>query len=245
MRAYKFLDAHFGLKSLYEKRLKQSRIHELNDPFELTPYVLTDPNLRQAFLTTRDDISNNRGVLCFSAAWRDPVIWAHYSDKHRGLCLGFEIPEIKGDPGNDESMHVSYISEPLQFPPNFSDLPEQERLVIVQKILVTRVPQRRVPLIVQSAARTCGRKPSQRKNAPSSARSADVPSAGLAERETPAARHDCWIAFTDNHQRGTIQLSLLLWTATLQGHLRRHCSLPRQGSSGAVDSVPKPLCPER
>ncbi len=138
MRAYKFLDAHFGLKSLYEKRLKQSRIHELNDPFELTPYVLTDPNLRQAFLTTRDDISNNRGVLCFSAAWRDPVIWAHYSDKHRGLCLGLEIPEIKGDPGNDESMHVSYIPEPLQFPHNFSDLPEQERLVIVQTILFTK-----------------------------------------------------------------------------------------------------------
>jgi hypothetical protein len=40
MRAYKFLDARFGLKSLYERRLKQSRLHELNDPFELTPYNL-------------------------------------------------------------------------------------------------------------------------------------------------------------------------------------------------------------
>ena len=138
MRAYKFLDAQFGLKSLYEKRLKQSRIHELNDPFELTPYVLTDPNLRQAFLITRDDIANNRGVLCFSASWHDPVIWAHYSDKHRGLCLGFEIPEMKKDPESDESMHVSYIPEPLQFPPNFSDIPERERLVIVQKILFTK-----------------------------------------------------------------------------------------------------------
>src|SRR5713101_1589714 len=109
MRAYKFLDAHFGLKSLYEKRLKQSRIHELNDPFELTPYVLTDPVLRKAFLTTRDDLSNNRGVLCFSAAWRDPVIWAHYSDKHRGLCLGFEIPD-------DIGKRTNYIPRRLPFP---------------------------------------------------------------------------------------------------------------------------------
>ncbi len=84
MRAYKFLDKQFGLKSLYERRLKQSRIHGLNDPFELTPYDLTDPQLRQAFLKTRDDMKE-RGMLCFSAEWSDPVIWAHYSDKHRGL----------------------------------------------------------------------------------------------------------------------------------------------------------------
>jgi hypothetical protein len=42
MRAHKFLDKHFGLKSLYERRLKHSQIHELNDPFELAPYDLTE-----------------------------------------------------------------------------------------------------------------------------------------------------------------------------------------------------------
>jgi hypothetical protein len=97
MHAYKFLDAHFGLKSVYERRLKQSRIDELNDPFEVTPYVLTDPNIRQAFLKTRDYLAKDRGMMCFSADWSNPVIWAHYSDKHRGICLGFEIPEMQGD----------------------------------------------------------------------------------------------------------------------------------------------------
>jgi hypothetical protein len=138
MRAYKFLDAHFGLKSLYERRLKQSRIHDLNDPFELTPYDLTDPAFRYAFHQTRDDISKDRGILCFSADWRNPVIWAHYSDKHRGLCLGFEIPEIKGDPENDESAHVKYIRKPLKFPANFQDLPDSERFELVRKILFTK-----------------------------------------------------------------------------------------------------------
>jgi len=33
MRVYKFLNAHFGLKSLYEKRLRISKIDGLNDPF--------------------------------------------------------------------------------------------------------------------------------------------------------------------------------------------------------------------
>ncbi len=49
-------------------------------------------------------------------AWSNPVIWAHYGDKHRGLCLGFEVPEMHGDPENDESHHVNYIATLLLFP---------------------------------------------------------------------------------------------------------------------------------
>ncbi len=138
MRAYKFLDAHFGLKSLYERRLKQSRISDLNDPFELTPYDLTDPVIRHTFLQTRDQLDEARGMLCFSASWSDPVIWAHYSDKHRGLCLGFKIPEIKADPEIDESRRVTYVQKPLKFPANFENLPEAKRLEIVRKILFTK-----------------------------------------------------------------------------------------------------------
>lgn len=138
MHAYKFLDKHFGLKSLYERRLKQSRIHELNDPFELAPYDLTDTELRRAVLKTREQVSQNRSVVCFSADWCDPVVWAHYSDKHRGLCLGFELPEIRGDVENDESAHVCYIKQPLPFPLSFLDLGDSERFEIVRKMLFTK-----------------------------------------------------------------------------------------------------------
>ena len=94
MLAYKFLDATFGLKSLAEKRLKISTLDDLNDPFELLPFEMADRNWRLALRKTRDQLATNRGMGCFSADWHDPVIWAHYSDKHRGLCLGFEIPRF-------------------------------------------------------------------------------------------------------------------------------------------------------
>jgi hypothetical protein len=51
------------------------------------------------------------GLLCFSATWHDPVVWAHYSDKHKGLCLGFEVPENK-----DLYKRVRYVPERLPFP---------------------------------------------------------------------------------------------------------------------------------
>jgi hypothetical protein len=83
MRAYKFLDEKFGLKTLAEKRLKISRLDDLNDPFELIPFDIRNRANRFALKRVRAQLARNRGMLCFSGNWRDPVLWAHYSDKHR------------------------------------------------------------------------------------------------------------------------------------------------------------------
>jgi len=109
MRVYKFLDAQFGMKSLREKRLKISTVHDLNDPFELLPFGMTDKTNRMALNMARQTWGTDHGMLCFSSDWRDPVIWAHYTDKHRGLCLGFEIPD-------KYATKVNYVADRLQFP---------------------------------------------------------------------------------------------------------------------------------
>src|SRR5438477_7762882 len=104
MRVYKFLSAEFGLKSLWEKRLKITTIDELNDPFDLLPFKILDRSKRKEMRLKNQRLGKSHGMLCFSEAWSDPVIWAHYSDKHRGLCLGFEIE-------NDEEKEVIYVDE--------------------------------------------------------------------------------------------------------------------------------------
>ena len=109
MRVYKFLDERFGMKSLAEKRLKISTVEDLNDPFELLPFGMTDKTNRMALNSARKVWGAEHGMLCFSSDWRDPVIWAHYSDKNRGLCLGFEIPDAY-------ATKVNYVSDRLPFP---------------------------------------------------------------------------------------------------------------------------------
>jgi len=47
MRVYEFLNAAFGLKTQYEKRAKISRINDVNDPFNLHPFDLSDWVQRQ------------------------------------------------------------------------------------------------------------------------------------------------------------------------------------------------------
>ena len=93
MRAYHFIDCQYGLDNIRRKRLKVSRLQDLNDPFELLALELPDKRVRNAFSEVKEQLHKNRGILCFSEKWSNPVMWSHYAEKHRGLCLVFEIPE--------------------------------------------------------------------------------------------------------------------------------------------------------
>ena len=66
---------------------------ELNDPFEFLGIKLSDRGFRQALMETKRQLSETKGLLCFSKTWKNPVLWGHYADRHRGLCLGFDVPK--------------------------------------------------------------------------------------------------------------------------------------------------------
>jgi hypothetical protein len=106
MLVYHLLNSEHGIDSIDKRRLKIATIKELNDPFELFGVNLSDETLRRAFHKMKDELSNKRGILCFSKSWHNPVLWSHYADKHKGLCLGFEIPDSL-------LAHVTYSRERL------------------------------------------------------------------------------------------------------------------------------------
>lgn len=92
MRVYHFLNAEWGLEAIKKRRLKVSRIDDLNDPFELLSPELSNKTLRQALPVLKSSLSNYRGLHCFSKRWTNPVLWSHYAEKHQGICLGFDVP---------------------------------------------------------------------------------------------------------------------------------------------------------
>lgn len=91
MRLYHFIDCRFGLENICRRRLKISLIESLNDPFELQGIVTTDPILFHRYDFLKSGLAKYMGILCFSASWQNPVQWGHYADRHRGLCLGFDV----------------------------------------------------------------------------------------------------------------------------------------------------------
>jgi len=100
MRLYYMTSHEIATKYvLPERRMKLSLFDELNDPFELQPYSLDDKVLRRIGRVLRSHFTTtSKGLLCFSDNWRSPVMWAHYANKHKGVCLGFDVSDDGLDP---------------------------------------------------------------------------------------------------------------------------------------------------
>lgn len=92
MLVYHFIDAQYGIEALRNRRLKISRIMELNDPFEFLAVDLSDRDFRKVIEETKAELSKTNGILCFCKTWTHPILWSNYADKHKGVCLGFEVP---------------------------------------------------------------------------------------------------------------------------------------------------------
>jgi hypothetical protein len=93
MLVYHFLNQQYGLESLQFRRLKVSLPDNLNDPFEHRAIELSDKVQRRAFNDAIPQLAKLCGLICFSEAYSSPMIWCHYADRHKGMCLGFEIPK--------------------------------------------------------------------------------------------------------------------------------------------------------
>ena len=61
----------------------------------------------------------DRGVCCFSATKYNPLLWSHYADHHRGICIGYSldrVPEPKLHKvvyGGSRSVKTSLIARAL------------------------------------------------------------------------------------------------------------------------------------
>ncbi|MCI5224901.1 MAG: DUF2971 domain-containing protein, partial [Candidatus Electrothrix sp. AR4] len=42
-----------------------------------------------------DSIMKKRGILSLSSTWKSPLMWSHYSDQHRGICIEYEFSDTK------------------------------------------------------------------------------------------------------------------------------------------------------
>jgi hypothetical protein len=112
MRVYHFLPAVHALEDIEKKRIKISEIDQLNDPFELWCVSQEDKQVRLALRNYKKEMGQRFGLICFCQHWHNPLLWSHYADKHRGMCLGFEV--------DDRGLRaVNYVEErpDLKMPP--------------------------------------------------------------------------------------------------------------------------------
>lgn len=93
-------------------------------------YQATDPDYGSSFKDAECWILTNRiqdellsryehGVCCFSSNCDNPLLWSHYGDQHRGICIGYEVEDLtneqpeKVEYGGSRKITTSLIAEAL------------------------------------------------------------------------------------------------------------------------------------
>lgn len=109
MRAYYLTGASFALSNLALRRVKIARFADLNDPFELLAVDIRNKDHRRAFRATKEQLNDDKGLICLSKAWSNPLLWGHYAEKHTGIALGFDVDDALLAP-------VIYARIPLRIP---------------------------------------------------------------------------------------------------------------------------------
>jgi hypothetical protein len=94
MRLYYLTKLDTAKLILKERRMKLSLVDELNDPFELLGASIGGKLARRVFKgILHRHWRKTLGMICLSDTWQNPVMWAHYGDKHYGVCLGFDVQD--------------------------------------------------------------------------------------------------------------------------------------------------------
>lgn len=91
MRVYYLTQEKYALDAIEKKWLKVSLFDDLNDPFELLAFNISNKEQRSVWNKFRNYFSTKAGLVCFSSQWQNPVMWSHYGDKHKGICFGFDV----------------------------------------------------------------------------------------------------------------------------------------------------------
>jgi hypothetical protein len=124
MRAHYLTGSQYALSNIALRRIKISRFSELNDPFELLAVDLSDREHRAAIRAKKEELNNNRGLICFSKSWSNPLIWGHYAERHTGICLSFDV--------HDQRLaEVFYAENPMKI----SVDPETNRPRLTERVI--------------------------------------------------------------------------------------------------------------
>jgi hypothetical protein len=131
MRLYYFVEARHAVEDIAKQRLKVSRFFDLNDPFELYAGKQSDKGFRKKMRGWAERINQQEAVLCFAESWQDPLMWSHYGDRHRGVCLGFDVRD-------STVKHIDYRPERLPFDHWKSLSPSNPPEEVRQRLLTTK-----------------------------------------------------------------------------------------------------------
>jgi hypothetical protein len=109
MRLYHFLHTRYAIDDVGKTRVKISLWMDVNDPWELMPFDLSDARNLRALEGFKTTMNRRFSFVSLCKQWRSPLMWAHYAERHQGVALGFEVTDA--------------FCSPIKYVPNVYSLP--------------------------------------------------------------------------------------------------------------------------
>lgn len=101
MILYKYVSREAAVKILETGSIGFTQSSYFNDPFDTPSYPrqesesIEDRLFGDIKLMAKERLwETNTGVLSLTRTPTNPLMWAHYADKHRGVVLGFDMNEM-------------------------------------------------------------------------------------------------------------------------------------------------------
>lgn len=105
-RVYYFTKLQHARTNILNAEVKLSTFEDVNDLFEIYPFIEVNEEDRENTDQRRNlasERAKEKAFLSTTLDWNSPVMWSHYADMHRGVCLGLDIRK-------DNLQPISYIS---------------------------------------------------------------------------------------------------------------------------------------
>lgn len=123
MRLFYYTHEIHAISNIRAKSIKLSFLKDVNDPFEFhgTSYTNFPKKLVD---NVKNQLDQTKGMVCFSETYSNPLMWGHYADNHKGICLAFEL--------NYQSLSKDIKLNKINYQkrrPNYTEIKDSKSLV--------------------------------------------------------------------------------------------------------------------
>lgn len=86
-----------------------------------------DEYIENTFIQAYQNINNEVGILSLTKSWNNSLMWAHYTNSHKGCCVGFNP---------DHDFFKDYLSEDTNFARHTKDVTYSDKRVKIPTSLI-------------------------------------------------------------------------------------------------------------
>lgn len=110
---YYYTNHIHAISNIKYNRIKISSYEAINDIHELIPINFENNfNLYNRYEIAKKEVNSYSGFLSFSLNWNNSIMWGHYGDNYKGICLGYKI----SNDAKDNIISIEYIPEKEKIP---------------------------------------------------------------------------------------------------------------------------------